>query len=739
MPPEDSNKELSDHEIELLKKWIEDGAQFSQHWAFVPPTKPEPPRNERVIAENAIDYFIAARLAERGLSQSPKTDRETLIRRVTYDLTGLPPTIEEIDAFLADDSPDAYEKVVDRLLRSPRYGEHMARFWLDAARYGDTHGLHLDNQRQIWPYRDWVIDAYNRNMPFDQYTIEQLAGDLLENPTIDQRVATGFNRCNVTTGEGGSINEEYRVRYAVDRVETTSTVFMGLTTGCAVCHDHKFDPISQAEFYQLYAYFYNFAEREMDGNALLPPPVIAVPTEEYEQQRAEIVARLNEIEASIAALVQTTADGYAEPEEVVEIPAEPSDFVWIDDAAPDGAKLEGNTPWNFVDASEHPVHHGEKATYRQANGLSQHFFTGASQTLTIGQGDRLFAYVYLDADNPPKEIMLQFNDGSSWDHRAYWGENRIDWGQNDAPSRRHMGELPEAGKWVRLEVTAEAVGLPAGTQVSGWAFTQFDGAVYWDYAGIVTKTPQNGSRFRSKLQWESVVGENPNAGLPEAVNAALSIALDQRSLQQDRIVLSYFVEHVHEDATANFGPLHQERDAVRKSLTDLEATLPQTLVMEDKPRDQWKTAYVLTRGEYDTPDMDQPVEPQVPAFLPELLQAENPSRLHLAEWLVNGEHPLTARVAVNRYWQQLFGTGIVKTSEDFGSQGEFPTHPELLDWLAVTFVESGWDTKAMLKLMVMSHTYRQSSNVLTGTLANRRGQSLLRERRTFSTRCRSHS
>ncbi|MCP3694015.1 MAG: DUF1549 domain-containing protein, partial [Planctomycetaceae bacterium] len=288
MPPIDSGKELTEAEIKLLKRWIDGGGQWSGHWAFQTPQKPELPGPVKGWkAENSIDLFIQPGLAAAALKPAPEASKETLIRRLTLDLTGLPPTIKEVDAFLQDDSPAAYERVVDRLLKSSRYGEHMGRRWLDAARFADTHGLHLDNERSIWPYRDWVIDAFNRNLPFDQFTIEQLAGDLLPNPTLAQRVATGFNRCNVTTSEGGSINEEYFVRYAVDRVETTSTVWLGLTSGCAACHDHKYDPLTQKEFYQLFSYFFSLTEKAMDGNALLPPPVVRVATKKQLAQQQQ--------------------------------------------------------------------------------------------------------------------------------------------------------------------------------------------------------------------------------------------------------------------------------------------------------------------------------------------------------------------------------------------------------------------------------------------------------------------
>ncbi len=357
MPPEDSGKKLSAKDIDLIGRWIEQGAEWRGHWAFIPPQEPKPPETrwpERV--KNPIDQFVFARLEKENLQPAKEAGKTALVRRVTFDLTGLPPTLKEIDDFLADQSPDAYEKVVDRLLRSPRYGEHLARYWLDAARYGDTHGLHLDNERSLWPYREWVIDAFNNNKPFDEFTLEQVAGDLLPQATLDQKIATGFNRCNVTTSEGGSIDEEYHVRYAIDRTETTATVWMGLTVGCAVCHDHKFDPITQREFYSLYAYFNNTADAAMDGNALLPPPVIKVATEEDLIREKALQNRITELQAKI----KTLAAGvdYREPESTATSSNEPREFVWIEDELPPGAQPAGSEgaqkSWQFVTAPQAP-------------------------------------------------------------------------------------------------------------------------------------------------------------------------------------------------------------------------------------------------------------------------------------------------------------------------------------------------------------------------------------------------
>ena len=706
MPPPSLEKNLTPQQIELIKRWIDEGATMRGHWAFSAPVRAALPavKNEATV-HNPIDRFVQARLEHEGLAPGPEADRATLIRRVTYDLTGLPPTPDEVDAFLADSANDAYNRLVDRLLSTSRYGEQMARYWLDAARYGDSHGLHFDNERSIWLYREWVIKAFNQNLPFDTFTIEQLAGDLLSSPTTEQKIATGFNRCNVTTSEGGSIDDEVFVRYTVDRVETTATVFMGLTLGCAVCHDHKYDPFTQKEFYQLYAFFNSIAESAMDGNASGPPPIMKVPTG---AQTAELTA----LDSQVAALKQKIAEEiakaeYAEPTSAAGAnPTEPREYVWIEDDLPPGAKAQGDTPWQFIAKADKPVFSGERASTRTAEGLSQHFFTEASPGLRIGEGDRLFAYVYLDPTKPPQEIMMQWNDGS-WEHRATWGEDVIPWGNANSPSRFAMGPLPEVGQWVRLEVEAAKVGLNPGAVVNGWAFTQHAGTVSWDKAGIITRTPQAGESFESLLAWESYEKAQSKSTLPGPVQDAIKAEPDKRSDAQKKLIRDYFLENVHARLKPVFDPLHAQVGEAEKKRKEVDGAIPVTMVSAEMA--QRRDAFLLIRGQYDK--KGDKVGPGVPAALPPLPKDVPATRLALAQWLVAPEHPLTARVTVNRFWQQFFGTGIVKTAEDFGAQGQWPTHPELLDWLAIEFRESGWNVKHILKLIVTSATYRQSSRV----------------------------
>lgn len=706
MPPASTNKTLTPQEIELLKRWIDEGGEYRGHWSFIAPQPVEPPAvAHESHVRNPIDRFILARLEKEGLEPSPPADKITLLRRVTLDLTGLPPTLAEVDAFLADESDDAYEKVVERLLASPRYGEHMARYWLDNARYGDTHGLHLDNERSMWPYRDWVIGAFNQNKPFDQFTIEQLAGDLLPDATLEQRVATGFNRCNVSTSEGGSIDEEVLVRYAVDRVETTSTVWMGLTTGCAVCHDHKYDPITQREFYQLFAFFNGVAEKAMDGNIATPPPILPTPKPEHTAQQQELHAAVSAVDAQIAA--ELAKIEYVEPLGAHLASPDRHEFVWIDDDLPAGAKPSADDGgWQWVSQLDRPVYSGQRATIRKAEGLKQHYFTEADPPLVLGAGDTLFAYVYLDPQDPPKAIMLQFNDGN-WEHRAVWGEDVIPFGSTGSASKQILGPLPETGKWVRLEVEASTVGFQSGAKINGWAFTQHDGMALWDRAGVFTRTPQAGQLWTSLAAWEAAHRGHSATELPRPVKDALKPDADKRTPEQAALARNYFLERAYTGTRELFAPLHQQKSNLEQQLAELDKAIPRTLVMADmeEPRE----THMLIRGAYDK--KGDKVELGVPAALPPLADDAPRNRLGLAQWLVDPSHPLTARVAVNRYWQQYFGTGLVKTSEDFGSQGEWPSHPALLDWLANEFVRSGWDIKQMQRLIVTSNTYRQSSRV----------------------------
>ena len=688
MPPPEHGKQLTPEQIEKIRRWIDEGAEYREHWSFTKLTQPEVPHPKGTAAEgqkkqNPIDAFVRVKLDTLGLKPSPAADRETLIRRVTLDLNGLPPTPAEVDAFLRDKSPDAYERLVDKLLESPRYGEHMARYWLDAARYGDTHGLHLDNERGIWPYRDWVINAYNQNLPYDKFTIDQLAGDLLPNPTNAQKVATGFARCNVTTGEGGSIDEEFYVRYNVERVETTATVFMGLTAGCSVCHDHKYDPITQKDFYSLFAFFNSLAENPMDGNALLPPPTMQLPTAEQQKEQQRLQTELAEVEKKLHEKAATIT--IVDPHEKTEHKKfTPTDYV-------------------VIGGHEHVSH--------VAEGLSSVIIDKLPRKMEVDEGDTLFVSVFLDSTKPPETIMVQWFDGN-WEHRAFWGADKIPFGEPNTPSRVHMGELPEKGKWVRLEVPAGRVRLRNFAKVTGIACSQVGGKVNWDKAGISSYFPQDGSGWDSQRKWEAALRKNYS--LSQSIRPSIQTIAKQdpakrTSAEKDEI-RDYYLAYFHAGNREKFNDLRKEIDGLRKQQVDLNKKIASTLVMQEKPTR--KDAFILIRGEYD--HKGKKVTPAVPAILPQIpprADGKQPDRLDLAKWLVSPDNPLTARVTVNRFWQQHFGNGIVETSEDFGSQGQFPTHPQLLDWLASEFIRTRWNVKELQKLIVTSDTYRQSSRI----------------------------
>ena len=722
MPPSDSGRKLSGEQIDLIKRWIEQGAQWENHWSLTAPVKAELPKVKKADwSINEIDRFILSRLEQKKLQPNEGAKRAVLIRRVAFDLTGLPPAQELVKKYRESKTENWYEQLVNELLAADQYGEHMARYWLDAARYGDTHGLHLDNYREMWLYRDWVINAFNQNMPFDDFVIEQLAGDMLENATDEQKIASGFNRAHVTTNEGGSIIEEVYVRNVVDRVSTTGTVFMGLTVGCAQCHDHKFDPISQKEFYQLFAYFNNLAEKPMDDNIKDPKPVLVRMDDEQKTEMKRLESESESAKIKIEEMLaeyqyvdpadektegendtdeSSTADEATASEAVDDKQAKK--FTWVGDILPAGVRPEGN--WNFVTSANGPVQSGETSRLQvAADKMEQHFFTKAISPLRVHAGDRFFANVFLDPKDPPEEIMLQFNDGD-WSHRVYWGSNKIDWGTKGDASRIYAGELPESGKWIQLEVPVDDVGFKKATLINGMAFTQWGGTAHWDSAGVFSSLDQT-SEFVSLSRWLKLMKTTKGEGLPKEIKKLVNKKPEKLDDKQKIEVRNYFLESIHRDARQEFKEPMRRRNELAKELEEFKKTLPTTLI--SKEGDTVKDAFVLNRGEYD--QKGDKVERATPAALPAMPADALNNRLGLAHWLVADENPLTARVTVNRFWQQLFGTGIVKTSEDFGAQGDVPSHPDLLDWLAIDFRENDWDVKRLMKLMVMSASYRQSS------------------------------
>jgi len=715
MPPPESHKTLSEAEKTLLARWIRQGASYQKHWAFEPPVATVPPEAKPgTPARDAIDRFLAARLEQEGLGFGPEADRPTLLRRLSFDLRGLPPTPAEVADFVADTTPDAYERRVDRFLASPAYGERMARLWLDVARYADTHGMHLDNERQMWAYRDWVVSAFNRNLPFDRFTIDQLAGDLEPNATLDQIVATGFNRCNVTTGEGGTIDAEFIFRYAVERTSTTVQTWMGLTAGCAVCHDHKFDPLSAREFYSLYAFFQSAADPALDGNALLTAPVAKLRTPEQEKRLADLDALAAGVDERIAFVAGRTE--YTDPASArTTVEPRETTVVWVDDGIPDGWKAtpSAGAATRWVTAAEGPVHAGKRALSREDAGLAQDVFETTTARFEIPPNGRLFAHVWIDPAKPPSSVMLQYHT-DAWKHRAVWGNvDAIDWGAKGTTERAHRGPLPAAGTWVRLEFDASVVGLKPGDKVDGIAFTQFGGHVGWDQSGVVGRVDPANDPTQSLAAWIRDHEGKDTAALPGPVRDILKrTKATDRTPAESAVLRAHYVARECTATRPRFSEMLAEAESIRKRRGELEASIPSTFVWRDldKPRD----SFVMQRGAYDRPG--EKVTRGVPAAFPPLRASGTPSRLDFARWLVSDEHPLTARVAVNRFWQHFFGTGLVKTPDDFGSQGQPPSHPELLDWLAVQFRGGGWNTKQLVRMLVTSHAYRQDSRMTPALL-----------------------
>ena len=846
MPPPESDKSLGEAEIEAIRSWIEAGASWDEHWAYRTPARPPVPQAAgSTWPENDLDRFVLDRLTREELAPEPEASRETLLRRLTLDLTGLPPTVDELDAYLADGEPSAYERQVDRLLASPRFGEHMARAWLDAARYGDTHGFHLDNERLIWPYRDWVIQALNDNISFDRFTIEQLAGDLLPDPTLDQIVATGFQRLNPTTAEGGFIAEEYLVKYAVDRVETMGTVWMGTTMACAQCHDHKYDPISQKEFYELFAFFNNTAEAASDGNQPSPSPTVKVPSpaqatrrsayreaiataeERLDQPMPEVDARqavweeqwrnrlekrwtpleirafatrdgstleyredgsiaasgtnptremyevlagsaleritavrleilpdenaplggsvgrgvngnfvLGEIELQAASAGRPSAFGDVR---LTAASADHSQENWPITAAIDG---DATTGWAILPAraSEHSAIFLPQEPIAHASGSLLRLRLGFDSAHAGHSLSRFRLHVSDDEELAPARfgpwfLLGPFTEEESGD-AAFDRDYGVEAGSIDLTETVAELSWVEHPEWEdgvihSLEGASRAAYLLREIQVPGErevtiALGSDDAIKVWCNGELVLseRVARPAARAQNRVVLPLRKGRNqllmkvvnyggeyafvtetvddPYGGVPE------SIASKLRDGHADEADESELRRYYRKHNSREYAELLDELAQAEADAAALESEIPSTLIAEE--RVETRAAHVLVRGSYAA--KAEEVQPATPAFLPPLTVpgGARSSRLDLARWLVDGNHPLTSRVTANRLWQELFGVGLVKTAEDFGSQGEFPSHPELLDHLALELSENGWDVKAFLKGILMSSTYRQRSS-----------------------------
>ena len=720
---------LTEDQIAVIRRWIEQGAEYQAHWAFIPPAQPAlPPVADAAWPRNAVDSFVLARLERDGLTPSAEADRATLLRRVTLDLTGVPPTPTELADFLNDDAADVYEGVVNRLLASPRYGERMAAEWLDAARYADTNGYQTDGERHMWRWRDWVIDAYNDNMPFDQFTIEQLAGDMLPHATLDQKIATAFNRNHSLNSEGGIVPEEFLIEYAVDRVSTTGTVWMGLTLGCARCHDHKFDPITQKEFYEVLANFNNIPERGKGFKYVNSPPLVTAPTADQQVEIDALDAQLGEARADLAALDADAASAQRAWEAAL---TQAGDVNWVQrDGLLVHHRFEGDVAGTQTTADVPAVLEDGLPRFVPGRvGMAVDFdgqrFVNAGPSPDVGYDDAFSFAVWM---------YPTANDGVILSRAGSGDQGEVGWGLylEDGKVRFNMstrvlddGVAAETvddvvlNQWQHVVATYDGSKTPDGIQVyvdgRSQALTPLNNLVgnRLSIRRFPLRIGASGSdkpRFEGRLDDVRIYAgvltppAAAVAAVPESLSDIAALAAAERSAaQNDKLRLAFRDQYASaeiQEASRHVVEHQRQRD-------ERWASFSTVMVMEEMA--DRRPTFRLNRGAYDNPAEE--VYPGVPAALPPLPDGVEANRLSFARWLVDPGHPLTARVTVNRFWQMYFGTGLVKTSENFGTQGEYPSHPELLDWLATSFIESGWDVKALQRTIVTSAAYRQSSRV----------------------------
>jgi Protein of unknown function (DUF1553)/Protein of unknown function (DUF1549)/Concanavalin A-like lectin/glucanases superfamily/Planctomycete cytochrome C len=729
MPPASTGQALTPAQIEIIKKWIDEGAHWETHWAYAVPQRPEIPKvSNPAWVRNPIDSFVLANLDKNGLKPSGEADRAILLRRVTFDLTGLPPTPAEVEAFLADKSPDAYEKVVDRLLLSPRYGERMAMQWLDLARYADTHGYHIDSHREMWHWRDWVINAFNQNMPFSQFTIEQLAGDLLPDATVSQKIASGFNRNHMINFEGGAIPEEYQNEYVVDRVEATAATWMGVTLGCARCHDHKYDPLSQKEFYRFYAFFNNVSEEGLDGKRGNAHPFLQLPSEEQQAKLDQLTKAITELDKTLDEKKVGPIQTQWEQTRLATLVA-PTRLGMVVHYEFDGSLSDSSGKYRYGHVVKGDIGYPAGIVNRSASFDGEtHVTLDDAGTLSHGPFSTSF-WIQPDG-NRPITVLTEVSDATNragvelylddflltdiqhWEPRLYVRLSRK-W-PSDAIEIRTKDHINPSG-WRQVVVNYDGSGKAAGLHVF------FDGkpeeveVLKNSLTGKITSTAKLeignkdlGKAFKGELDDLRIYSRPLTAAeiqplvVDEPVRASIMIPPDHRDGGQKERLQSYYLST---EASPELRAAFTSRKDLRKEKTELVKVIPTTMVMAEleKPRE---TA-ILGRGDYR--NRGEKVTPGVPAILPPLPAGAPANRLTLAKWMVSPDNPLTSRVVVNRYWQSYFGIGIVKTPQDFGSQGDAPSNQALLDWMATEFIRNGWDVRAMQRLIVTSATYRQDS------------------------------
>jgi len=728
MPPPESHKSLSPREISLIEKWIQQGANYQPHWSFAALTRPPVPQ-AAADAPTPIDHFITEKLKVAGLKMNPPEEARRFHRRLSFDLTGLPPLPDSTDAFVKRYESDADKAVAEEakvMMATTAHAEHLTRHWLDAARYADTHGIHIDNYRAIWPYRDWVINAFKSNMPWDQFTVEQIAGDLMPDRTLDQQIATGFSRCLATTGEGGAIGEEYDAIYAKDRVDTTSAVWLGLTTGCAACHDHKFDPISQKDFYSMTAFFRNTPMSSLDGNNAEHPPNIFVPAAENRVRWGQLPGEIASLEKELDARKVAARADFEKwlPTATIEVKpdAEPALEIAIPLTEADGP-IHGTVSgqpreWPVVpNRIDGPL---GKATVVSDTAIDLGDIASFKRTEQVTYG----GFVRVEGQ-PTGAIFARMNvqEGyKGWDLYLQGGmpiSHVIDSWQGSA--NKLIGQTPlESGKWQHVmvtfdgsqpakqtmiiyvdgiaqkaELTPDTIGPNIETKVSFLL-----GSRAFGDSKLAAPVALQDFRFYRRVLSAAEIGTIANTAV---IRQLVSIPADQRTKEQTDKLFPYYLAQID----APFRQLGDKLALLKNEQAGIRANGSVTLVMEENAAEPF--AHILTRGVYSA-KADR-VTAETPAALTPMAKDAPKNRLGLAKWLVDTANPLPARVTMNRTWYYFFGTGIVETTEDFGIMGARPSHPHLLDWLASEFIDSKWDYRHMIELLVTSKTYRQSAIV----------------------------
>jgi hypothetical protein len=735
MPPPATKKPLSDAQKKLLEQWIKEGANYEGHWAFQPIQRASrAPSNVPLGKSSIIDALVREELPQHGLAPAPAADKATLLRRVTLDLTGLPPTKQELEQFLADSSPDAYRKVVDRLLASKAYAEKMAAQWLDLSRYADTNGYNNDEDRTMWPWRDWVIQAFDRNMPFDRFVVEQLAGDLLPDPSQEQLIATAFLRNQGHNTEGGIIQEEYRVEYVADRVHTAATVFLGLSMQCARCHDHKYDPITQKEYFRFFALFNSLDERQASYSKFVAAePFIRVPSHQQNEQLSQLDQQIGDLKAALAnreASVFETLTQWLQATSAEEIEnrfatksLHTFPFDTLDTKEANLVGLDSLHPQQTTSVvGKLALASGQRQEAVQFDGAT-HLVLGNIADFDGTTPFAISAWVYPEGDGS-MAILSKMDEGNA--HRGYdlllengkivshllhrWPENGL---------KVSAKETLQKGKWQHVVLTYDGSRKAAGLRI----FIDGKPASMETHNDSLTETATTDKPFHIGLRQRSL----PFQGRIDDLQILQgTLQLNQVKELMDGKPLTSFATWLRtpnntwsdeqkeqakqltlQQLDSNYKSLQQEIAAKDKERAALVDQFPAVMIMKEmSPR---RETFVLNRGQYDQPT--DKVDPNVPEVLRTFTSLAPTNRLELAQWLVHPAHPLTARVAVNRFWENFFGVGLVKTSEDFGTTGEFPSHRELLDFLAMYFIDSGWDVKDLQRLIVLSETYQQDSRM----------------------------